>query len=302
MMTAVAGGVDVGGTKMLARVFDAQMQVVSERRAPTPTGDYDAFLDTLMQMITDMGPGVPVGVSLAGFVDPVTGLGVASNLPITGRAVGRDLAAGLGWAPVMINDCDAFALSEAVDGAGAGASVMIGLILGTGMAAGLCVDGQLAARGRAQAVEIGHVGLPVRLADRYGLGLWPCGCGLSGCYERYACGAGLTALAEHLVGQPYTGETLADGLRRSDPQATRFFTDWCEIVAEALSVIHMMNDPQVIVLGGGLSALPGVLPALTRAFADHGLPGTPRPELRLAMHGGASGARGAALMALQGAA
>lgn len=299
MTIPVAGGVDVGGTKMLARVFDAQMQVLAERKAPTPTQDYDAFLDTLAELVSRIGPDVPVGVSLAGFVDPVTGLGLASNLPITGRAVAQDLSARLGWAPAMINDCDAFALSEAVDGAGAGASVMIGLILGTGMAAGLCVDGRLAPRGRAQAVEIGHVGLPLRVADHYGLGLWPCGCGLTGCFERYVCGAGLTALAEHLVGHPYTGETLAEGLRRADPKATEFFREWCEIVAEALSVIHMMNDPQVIVLGGGLSALPGLVPALTEAFRTHGLPGTPRPELRLAAHGGASGARGAALKALQ---
>lgn len=299
MTGPLAGGLDVGGTKMLAQLFDGRMQVIAERREPTPTGDYDSFINTLVEMLARMGPDMPVGVSLAGFVDPQTGIGVASNLPITGRPVARDLTQRLGWSPAMINDCDAFALSEAVDGAGAGASVMVGLILGTGMAAGLCVDGRLAERGRAQAVEIGHVGLPLRVAERYGLGLWPCGCGLEGCYERYVCGAGLTRLSEHLIGRALTGEQLGDALRDGDLDAARLFRDWCDIVAEALSVIHMMNDPQVIVLGGGLSALPGLVPGLTRAFQDHGLPGTPRPDIRLAAHGGVSGARGAALLAVQ---
>lgn len=299
-MSATSAAIDIGGTKMLAQIFAADMQIVNEKRIATPQ-DYTAFVTALADLwawARAAGP-VPIGISLAGFVDPITGIALASNIPITGKHLARDLQAQTGEAPVIINDCDAFALSEAVDGAGAGAQVMIGLIMGTGMAAGLCENGQLAARGRAQAVEIGHVGMPARALMPLGLGLRACGCGQTGCIERYVTGRGLTELAQERVGESWTGEDLAQQLDAQNPKAQKLFAEWCELVAEALSIIHMMNDPQVIVIGGGLSALPGLLPALTQAFARHGLPGTPRPELRLAQHGGASGTRGAAFVAQQ---
>lgn len=297
-----SAGIDIGGTKMLAQVFDGDMQVVAERRIATPARDYDLFISELAgqwRWIRQEAASVPIGVSLAGYVDPVSGRGVASNLPITGRAVAQDLGVATGEPAVIINDCDAFALSEAVDGAGQGAGVMIGLIIGTGMAAGLCQHGRLAPRGRAQAVEIGHVGMPHRALAQLELGLRDCGCGQKGCIERYVCGSGLPELGRELIGIAMDGEALAAGLIAGDAQAQVLFGHWCELVAEALSVIQMMNDPELIVIGGGLSALPGLIPALSDAFVRHGLQGMPRPRLLLAEHGGASGTRGAAFVALQ---
>lgn len=301
---ALCGGVDVGGSKMLAQLYGPDMQLLAQRRLATPATDYPAFvadLAGLLGWLRAQGEALPVGVALAGAVDPRSGAGTAANLPIAGRALGGDLAALLGWAPVFVNDSAAFALSEAVDGAGAGAAVMVGLIIGTGMAAGLCVQGRLAPRAHGQAIEIGHVGMPQRALAPLGLGLRPCGCGQSGCIETYVTGAGLAALAEARIGRALSGEALAAALRAGDADARRLFHDWCGLLAEALAVVQMMHDPDVIVLGGGLSALPGLIPALIPAFARHGLPDTPRAALRLARHGGASGARGAALLARQAA-
>lgn len=298
---AICGAVDVGGTKMLAQLFGAGMQVLDERRIATPAQDYDAFVDALADLLIWLretgGATLPLGVALPGSDDPATGQWAAANLPITGRALGRDLAARITPAPCYINDSVAFALSEANGGAGEDARVVVGLILGTGLAAGLCVDGRPLPG--APAMEIGHIGLPLRAAKALDLDQWSCGCGQSGCLERYITGPGLTRLAKTRVGRPFSGESLSAALNAGDPVARRFFADWCDLVAEALTIVQLTTAPDVIVLGGGLSALPGLIPALTRAFAAKGLPGTARADLRLARFGGTSGTRGAGLLALQ---
>lgn len=305
---ARCGAVDVGGTKMLAQLFGAQMDVLAQTRLPTPTESYGEFLDQLAALLgwlrKEGGADLPLGISIAGVVDPESGEAMASNLPVSGQPLLGDLAQRLGSAPALLNDCNAFTLSEAVDGAGLGARVVVGVIIGTGLAAGLCINQRLAPRARAQAVEIGHVGMPQRALAPLGLGLLPCGCGMVGCMERYVAGSGLSALARHRLGAALSGEELAARLRAGggeaggDKAAQALFTDWCALLAEALTTLQLTTDPDVIVLGGGLSAMPGLLPALTDAFARTGLPNTPRPPLRLARHGTASGVRGAAFLAL----
>lgn len=296
-----SGAIDIGGTKMQAELFGPGMESLDGRRVPTP-GDYEGFLVALVDQILWLRTraaqdDLPVALSLAGFQDPQTGRAVASNIPVMGQDLLGDLEARLGWRPRVLGDCDAFALSEAVDGAGAGARVMLGLIIGTGMAAGLCIDGRLGPRACGQGVEIGHVGMPARAIRALGLPDFECGCGLVGCIEKYVAGPGLANLGQARIGQPITGEEMAAGLAAGDARIGGLFADWCELVAEALSIMQMMHDPDVIVLGGGLSLLPDLIPRLSEAFSRHGLPSyAHRPPLRLAQHGAAGGTRGAALL------
>ena len=194
--------------------------------------------------------------------------------------------------PVM-NDAMALAFSEANGGAGAAAGASVGLVLGTGLAAGLCIDGRPAPRHGGIAVELGHCGMPARALARHGLGLWPCGCGRQGCIESYVAGPGLARLADGM-GIPGGAKALADA-----PGAEAVLEIWADLAAEALEVLQMTLAPPVVVLGGGLSRMPGVVARLERALAPRLMAGVPPPALRLARFGDASGVRGAALLALR---
>lgn len=295
------GAIDIGGTKIEARLFDARLTPRATRRWPTPRGSYAPFLSALRTawdwLETEAGAAIPIGLSLAGAVDPRTGAARAANLPTNGQTVGADLAAQVGRPVPLLNDGMAFACSEANGGAADGARTMAGLILGTGVGGGACLDGQPLPRASGLAVEIGHIGLSQRSLGGLGLPLIPCGCGLEGCIERYLAGPGLSRIATHICGTALSGEDLAAALGRDDPVAERIYRSWCGILGETLAVLHLMLDPEVIVLGGGLSHLPGLAPRAAAALQACTLPGLPLPAVRINQHGGSSGARGAALFA-----
>ena len=311
------GAIDLGGTKIEARVFDADFETVDTRRIPTPTADFDSFIAALGQQIdwlcqTAGDPQLPVGLSLAGWIDPATGEAFASNIPITGRNVGAALAARFGRSFPLLNDCMAFAYSEAHGGAGQGeaeaygegqseghaSGAVLGLILGTGMGAGLTIDGVFPPRRNGVAVEVGHIGMPARALAEFDLPLWPCGCGKTGCMERYISGAGLAALARHQLGREISAPDLVRAAEAGEPAAIRVLEIWADLVAEALLSLQLITDPDCIVLGGGLSNMPGVIERLSRAFAARKLGPITPPPLRRARFGDSSGARGAALYAL----
>ena len=198
--------------------------------------------------------------------------------------------------PVM-NDAMALAFSEANGGAAEGAAAAVGLILGTGVAAGICVDGRPAPRLGGMAVELGHCGMPARALARHGLDLWPCGCGRPGCIEAYVAGPGLVRLAAHRGLGTVAAPELAARAGAGDAAAEAVLGTWADLAAEALEVLQMTIDPAVVVLGGGLSQMPGIVGRLEAALPPRLMPGTPAPALRIARHGDASGVRGAALLA-----
>lgn len=298
----ICGAIDLGGTKIEARLFDTAMETVETRRIPTPTEDFDSFIKALGNQIawlceTAGDPALPVGLSLAGWIDPATGNAFASNIPITGRNVEAALSERFGRHFPLLNDCMAFAYSEAHGGAGEDADVVLGLILGTGMGAGLTISGGFPPRMNGVAVEIGHVGMPARVLAEFGLPVWPCGCGKAGCMERYISGTGLAALAEHILGEKISGPDLVARALASDAKAEQVMSAWADLTAEALLSLQLIVDPGCIVLGGGLSNIPGVIERLTRAFDARKLGPITPPPLRLARFGDSSGARGAALFA-----
>lgn len=295
----ISGGLDIGGTKIEARLFDADLGTIDTRRVPTPRDSADAFfaaLGGLVGWLRDRaGADPPIGIAMSGVVEPETGIAQTANLPISGQNMAARLTAAAGRPLPVMNDAMALAFSEANGGAADGHAAAVGLILGTGFAAGICADGRPAPRLGGIAVEIGHCGMPARALARHGLGLWTCGCGRPGCIEAYVAGPGLARLADHLGLGALTAPELA--ARAGDPAVERVLAVWADLVAEALEVLQMTVDPEIVVLGGGVSQLPGIVGRLDAALPARLLPGTPHPLLRVARHGDASGVRGAALLA-----
>ncbi len=294
----ICGGLDIGGTKIEARLFDAALQTVATHRVPTPRDSADAFFDALAAQVGWLAgqagaADLPVGIAMTGVVEPDSGLARTANLPISGQPMQRHLIARLGRRLPVMNDSMALAFSEANGGAAEGSDAAVGLILGTGVAAGLCTAGAPAPRYGGIAVEIGHAGMPARALLRHGLPLWPCGCGREGCVETYVAGPGLTRLAQHAG----LGPLSAPQLVAAGEAAAPVLAVWADLAAECLEMLQLTIDPRVVVLGGGLSQMPGVAQRLTDALPARLMPGVPAPAIRVARFGDASGVRGAALLA-----
>ena len=295
----IAAGIDLGGTKIEAQLFDADWSLVDRRRIDTPR-DYPALVAAMADQIAWIethGPRLPVGISAAGLVNPATGLALTANLAATGKPFPADIAQAAGRPVTYINDCRALTLSEAVFGAAKGQSPAVGLILGTGIGGGVAIDGRLVPGPSGTGGEFGHFALPAAPILIHGLPVPACGCGRVGCTETLIAGPGLTRIALHLTGQPLTPPEIA--ARRNEPAVARVFAVWAELLAELLKTITLVIDPACIVLGGGLSQIAGLIPALDAALKATQLPGFTTPRLLLAEGGDASGARGAAYAAHQ---
>ena len=212
------GGIDLGGTKIEARAFDDDLVEIARHRIATPTESYQTLLDALAAEVTwldDQGEMEAIGLGSPGLINPNTGEMLTANLPATGHRLGHDLAEKTGRTIALINDSRAAALSEALVGAGRGARNVVGLAIGTGLAGGHVIDGRLVPDNNGQHGEYGHLPLPAEFVVRYDLPLVPCGCGLTGCFETYLSGPGLSLLAETVAGQHLTPEEVfaADELR-----------------------------------------------------------------------------------------
>lgn len=301
MSDAVCGGIDLGGTKIEATLFDGDLTPLASRRVATPRDSYADLLDALGTEVAWLQSeaqhvDLPVGVGIPGLIDPVTGHSVTANLPANGKPLGADLKARSGGTIRLANDCKCFALSEAVGGAGDGHHTVFGLILGTGLGGGVVVDGRLMPGPNALAGEIGHAALPAPLVAQYGLPLLPCGCGRQGCFETYLSGAGMERLSDTLTGQRRTAPQIVAATLQNDADAQRVFEVWLQIAGELLHSLQLHIDPDCIVLGGGLSKIDGLDRKLSRALAASALPGLRAPDIRKPKFGDSSGTRGAALL------
>ncbi|MBL4811591.1 MAG: ROK family protein, partial [Rhodobacteraceae bacterium] len=208
-----------------------------------------------------------------------------------------DIATAIGRPITYVNDCRAFALSEAVLGAGQGYDPVIGLIIGTGLGGGICSQSKLLTGALGLGGEFGHVAAPATLTSAYNLPLVPCGCGRLGCAETYLSGPGMTRLALALTGHNMTPPQVAAGRGKGGAE-DKVWAAWCAGMAEFLLGLTLNIDPEAIIIGGGLSAISGLCDDLSAAMQAVQLPGYGIPKLLLAQGGAASGARGAALAAL----
>ncbi|CAO3419168.1 ROK family protein [Azospirillum endophyticum] len=287
-------GIDLGGTKIAAVALDRDGAELARHRRPTPRG-YDATLDALAEMVNAVDPagGFGVGISLPGVVDAAAGRVRAVNLPwLEGRSFVADVARRIGRPVRIANDANCFTLSEATDGAAVGAAVVFGVILGTGVGGGIVVDGRILPGANGLAGEWGHAPLPWR-GDADGLPV-ACGCGKTGCLETMLCGAGLSRLHHHLNGEALEPPEIAARALAGDAAAAGTLARHADALARALAPVVNLLDPDIVVVGGGLSALPGLCQAVTRRWGAWTLAAEPRTRLVVAHHGAESGMRGAA--------
>jgi fructokinase len=290
-------GIDLGGTKIAAVVLDRDHRTVWETRAPTPRDDYRGTVEAIAGLVAAAeraaGTTCSVGIGTPGAMSPATGtIKNANSIWLNGRPLHRDLETRLRRPVRLANDANCLALSEAVDGAAAHASVVFSVILGTGVGGGVAVDRRVLTGANAIAGEWGHNPLPWPAADE--LPGPACYCGRRGCIETFLSGPGLAADHHAHTGTRLGGEAIVARAAAGDADASATLRRWTARLARALATIVNVLDPDVIVCGGGLSRLEGIyadVPALLPAwvFSD-------RVDTRLvpAAFGDASGVRGAA--------
>ncbi len=289
-------GVDLGGTKIAAAVLSPGGAVGEQRRTPTPAG-YDDLLVALRDLADSLAPDrdTPLGLGMPGSVSPSSGRVRNANLTyLNGRDFPADLEAATGRRVRVANDADCFTLSEAVDGAAAGARVVFGVIIGTGAGGGVTVDGALLPGAGGIAGEWGHVPLPwPTVEENPGPACW---CGLHGCLERWVSGPGFED--DHRRRPGADGSLRAPAIvaraAQGDPAARAALDAYVGRLGRGLAVICNILDPEVIVLGGGMSNVEALYARLPDAMAPYVF--TDRPVARVVknLHGDASGVRGAA--------
>lgn len=289
-------GLDVGGTKIAAKLLSDDGELLGELRNPTPR-DYDATVATigdLVERVSDLSSQpTTVGIGIPGTIDPITGLVRNSNATwLNRRPLQIDLEAKLQRPLRMANDGECFTLSETIDGAAAGLDVVAGIVVGTGLGGGLTVHGR-SVRGRhGSAAEWGH--MPAPLCDGATAGSRPCFCGKSDCLETYVSGSALAQSYERATNEAVAGTEVAARAQEGDPAACHALEALETMLGRALAVIVAAVDPDAIVVGGGLSRIPGRvdrLPARLRSAAAFPCPHT---RILAPRWGDASGARGAA--------
>ena len=293
-------GVDLGDTKIEALAIDAEGRELARRRIASPAHDYALTIEAIRSLVTEMeaalGVRARVGVGTPGAVSPATGLVKnANSTALNGHRVVADLAQALAREVRVANDADCFALSEASDGAGAGRRVVFGVILGTGVGGGLVVDGRLWVGPNAIAGEWGHNELPSR--TEAALPDTRCYCGRLRCIETYVWGPPLAAdhpRAAAAASAEVDARRIAALARAGDAQALATLARYCRRLASALATVINIVDPEVVVLGGGLSQvdeLYAALPPLLGEYVFSDRCDTPVVRNR---HGDSSGVRGAA--------
>jgi fructokinase len=290
-------GVDLGGTKIEAVALDAEGRIAVRRRVPTPRDDYPATLDAIHALITglerELGVGATVGVGMPGALSPATGLVKNANSTwLNGRPLSADLAARLDRPVRFANDANCFALSEASDGAAAGAACVFGVIVGTGTGGGLVVDGRILTGPNAIAGEWGHNPLPwPRDEERPGPA---CYCGHRGCIETFLSGPGLAR--DHLLatGQAHDAPSIVRLAADGDPGARATLDRYEDRMARALASIINVLDPDAIVLGGGMSNVGRLYENVPRLWSRYVFSDRVDTRLLPPRHGDSSGVRGAA--------
>lgn len=297
----IAAGIDLGGTKIEVQVFDANWQVVQSKRIATPS-DYGALVAAVADVVAwvdaQAGQMVPVGLGFPGLIEPDTGLAITANLSTAGQPFPQDVMTACKRQITCVNDCRALALSEAVFGHGKGHRTALSLILGTGIGGGIAVDGALWTGPNGISGEFGHTPLPAHLVQAFDLPVVRCGCGRMGCVETLIAGPGLVRIAKAKTGRDMTPQQLVQ-LRGSDSALQDVWHIWCQITAELLHSLILTVDPDVIILGGGLSQIDGVAADLSVALHDIQLAAVSDIPILCAQGGDASGARGAAYAATQ---
>ncbi len=295
-------GVDLGGTKIEAIALDEHGAVLARQRVPTPAGDYRGTVQAVTALVLSLekalGQTATVGVATPGAIAPGTGmLKNANSVCLNGQPLQADLHTALQREVRMANDADCFALSETTDGAAAGAAVVFGVIVGTGTGGGVVVNGQLLRGANAIAGEWGHNPLPWPQADE--LPGPECYCGQRGCIETFLSGPGLQRDYMAATGEAQDATQIVALAVAGNAAAEETLQRYERRMARALASVINLLDPEVIVLGGGLSNIDRLYQTVPALWGEYvfsaGVAGEPvRTRLLAPKHGDSSGVRGAA--------
>lgn len=289
-------GVDVGGTKVEAAAIDGTGEIHFRQRIATPS-DYGQAIEKIANLIrkieSEVGQSCTVGLGIPGTISPATGVVKnAYNSPFNGHPMDNDLASALGKPVRLMNDANCFALSEALDGNAAGGSLVFGVILGTGCGGGLVVDGRPLVGANAIAGEWGHNSLP-----------WPspeelpgprCTCGKRGCIETYLSGTGFEHAHNAAQGTAFDAHEIVTLAQEGDKSANTSLRRYEERLARALASVINLFDPDIIVLGGGMSNVPTLYDSVPRMWGRWVFSDRVDTRLTPPRFGDSSGVRGAA--------
>jgi fructokinase len=289
-------GIDLGGTKIAAVVLAADGRVLWEQRVATPRHDYDGTIARIAEIVAAaeaaVGARCSVGIGMPGAISPATGLVKNANSTwLNGRPLKVDLERALAREVRLANDANCLAVSEATDGAAAGADVVFGVILGTGTGGGIVVRGQVVTGAHAIAGEWGHNPLPWPDADE--LPGPACYCGRFGCLETWLSGPGIAADYRRHGGDELTSEQIVARIA-DDPLARETMRAWTHRLARGLASIINVLDPDVIVVGGGLSQIASLYTDVPQLWTQWAFSDVVHTRLVPAKYGDASGVRGAA--------
>ncbi len=290
-------GIDLGGTKIEGCVLAHDGSEAARQRILAPQGNYEDTLAALASLIRDLekqaGTAVTIGIGMPGSLSPSTGLVRNANSTwLNGRPLRQDLEAALGRPVRMANDANCFALSEATDGAGAGARSVFVIIIGTGCGGGLVFDGRVLEGARGIGGEWGHNPLPWADPDEHpGPTCW---CGRTGCMEMWASGTGLSGDYKRRTGDLVSGHEIVARAALGEPAAKTSLDRHASRLARGLAHVINIADPEIIVLGGGLSKLPHLYEVLPGLAAPYVFSDVPAIVIRPPKWGDASGVRGAA--------
>ena len=292
-------GIDLGGTKIAAIVLDRQGQTTWEHRVPTPRESYDATIEAIANIVAmgeqAVGAKCSIGIGMPGAISPATRLVKNANSTwLNGRRFGDDVERRLNRDVRFANDANCLAVSEANDGAGKGAEIVFGVILGTGVGGGIAIDGKALRGANAIAGEWGHNPLP-----------WPhdperpgplCYCGRQGCIEAFLSGPALALEFEARTGRRATAEAIHEAARAKDAAAVDALDCWTDRLTRALATVINVVDPNVIVIGGGLSNIDRIYQDVPDRWSQWVFSDKVTTRLVKATFGDASGVRGAAFL------
>ena len=291
-------GIDLGGTKIEGVVLDEQGVELARWRQPTPHDGYESTVEMVVGLVAELerqcGARCSVGIGTPGAISPASGLMKnANNNNVIGHPLDRDLQTRLGRPVRIANDANCFALSEAVDGAAAGASIVFGVIVGTGCGGGVVVDRRVLTGANAIAGEWGHNPLPwPRPAEE--LPGPPCSCGRHGDVESFLSGPGLVRDFEQAAGRRLEPPAVVAAAEAGDTQAEAALQRYEDRMARALAAVINLIDPHVIVLGGGMSNVARLYANVPQRWAEYVFSDRVDNRLVPPKYGDASGVRGAA--------
>ena len=290
-------GVDLGGTKIEIAALDDSGAIVTRRRIATPAHDYPTTIEAIGALVAateaEVGGPATVGIAMPGSISLATGrVKNANSTCLNGQPLREDLERRLGREVRLANDANCFALSEAVDGAGRGAGIVFGVILGTGVGGGIVVDRRVVTGANAIAGEWGHNPLP--RPGAVDLPLPSCFCGRTGCIETYLSGPGMAADHAKVCGERLVAQEIVARAMRGGALGRATLDRYEMRLARALAGVVNVLDPDVIVLGGGLSNLDRLYANVPAIWDRWMFSDRVDTQLRKARHGDSSGVRGAA--------